>query len=138
MKKRFFSYLVVAVVSLAYLKQSSTTMGNDHDSKAEEPVGPRVENLVGADPKQDFARARAKGDVYFLAVRGLTLMVPGVKRSQQHLVRQVGRRIIQGTSDVVPDERARKLRQNALEYAERYNQLVVKFLIQQDANAAAR
>jgi hypothetical protein len=131
-KRDLFWSLILGIIALACLEHPSTAMDKGEPSRTAkgEPIGPHVNDLMAADPKRDFTIARNKGDIYFLAVRGVTVMIPGVEPSHRHLVDRVGKKIIQGTSDVVPNERARELRRNALVYAERYNRLVLQFLSQ--------
>lgn len=94
---------------------------------------PSARELATANPDEDFAKAKRAGSIYFLAMRGFTTDVPGVAPEHEYLIRRVGTRVIEGTSDVVGGESGREIRQKSRRYAVRYNQLVVDYLLQRSS-----
>jgi hypothetical protein len=85
--------------------------------------------LDHADVKADFHRTvEEKHDTRFLAVLGMTRMIPGSDyRRPFGFVERYGYRDIEGTSDVGDQEHAR-LCKKALVYAEQYNEMLMRYL----------
>jgi hypothetical protein len=85
-----------------------------------------LEWLVDADAVRDAKRAVESGDLRLLAIRGYTITTPGVPEDKTRTLRSVnGVRFIEGTSDVIVNEKHRKLLEVAQEYAREYNEYVV-------------
>jgi hypothetical protein len=92
-----------------------------------------LRKLAVADPVKDFEAAKAKNDIHFVGVLGITIIVPGVdKRSA--LYRRMETRIVKGTGDVPTSDEQIPLTRKVLIYAERYNKLVLQFLSQKKTN----
>src|SRR5207237_6638651 len=91
-----------------------------------------LRKLANADPVKDFEAAKAKNDIYFIGVRGLSLMVPGVGEKQQHYLKRCDTRFVKGTSDAIVYDEQLPLTKQVIAYAEKYNKLVLKFLAAQD------
>jgi hypothetical protein len=86
-----------------------------------------------ANPDAEFQLAIKKGDFRFLAIRGYTLIVPGVEDYKSKYARKYSYRILQGTSDVVNGPEDLRLQAAAQRYAERYNRLLLKHILLPDA-----
>jgi hypothetical protein len=84
--------------------------------------------VAGSDPVKDFAAAKAKGDIRFLAMMGYARFVPGVPDYDQKYAKVVGVKIIPGTTDAIKSDEQRRLQDAVQSYAERYNKLVVEYL----------
>jgi hypothetical protein len=82
-----------------------------------------VENAV-----EDARKALKSGDPRVLGVYGLTIDIPGAPAALQEdppLLRATyGIRMIEGTSDALISEEHEKLNDNAVRYAEKYNQTI--------------
>jgi len=85
--------------------------------------------LDHADVKANFhAAVEKKHDTRFLAVRGISRMIPGSDYGKPFgLVARYGYRDIRGTSDVGDAEHARLCRK-ALDYAAQYNEMLMHYL----------
>ena len=109
----FFLFLLVSAAAWA------------NDGKWEE-----LRRIQSADAASDLEVAIKKSDYRFLAVRGLVVYVPG---GDPYYQSKYGFRIIEGTSDVLTDEV-----RIALQYAERYNQLLLKKIREREGGEQKR
>lgn len=86
-----------------------------------------------ADPNADLQVAIKKGDLRFLAIRGYTVIVPGVEDYKSKYASKYSYRILEGTSDVVNGPEDLRLQSVAQRYAEKYNRLLLKHILQPGA-----
>jgi hypothetical protein len=134
----------VAIISCATIMVSvggkhcfSGQHENAQRSQQEDPLK-ELRQLANADPAKDFEAAKAKRDIHFIGVNGITLMVPGVnnissgKRPKEYLKRYETR-VVKGTGDVMTSDEQWPLTRKVLVYAEKYNKLVLQFLTEKEA-----
>jgi hypothetical protein len=89
---------------------------------------PSVQSILRGNPQRDFERAKGKGDLHFLAVRGITVEIPGVPADVKTRFRTVKVEPISGTGDVLDAVQTKDARRKIRRYAEIYNRLVVSEL----------
>src|SRR5437867_7557518 len=87
--------------------------------------------LASSDPVKDFEAAKAKNDIHFIGINGITLLVPGVGEGYQ--IFGIEARVVKGTSDFMESEEQLQLTKRVLAYAEKYNELVLRFLSEKEA-----
>lgn len=83
---------------------------------------------LDADPVADALEAIKQGDLHFLAVRGYTVIVPGVPDFQQKYVPKYTYQIIEGTSDTFSNSAEREVQLQVRDYAKKYNLTLLKHL----------
>src|SRR5437868_13542851 len=86
----------VSLTSCSFANQNS--MENQSDAMHTDSPLKRYET---ADAVADFQSALKAGDLRFLAIRGYTLIVPGVDDYKIKYAHRYSYRIIEGTSDTV-------------------------------------
>jgi len=84
----------------------------------------QIEALESADPAADVNRAIAAGDLRFVGVIGVALIVPGAP-DWVHVTPQGHVRYIPNTSDAFESEEHARLQQIAYNYAEKYNRILL-------------
>jgi hypothetical protein len=87
-----------------------------------------LEKYLTADAVADVRKAIDAGDFRFLAVRGYTVLVPGVPNFEERFAGKYSYRIIEGTSDTVAGPADRELQMQVRDYAKRYNQTLLGHL----------
>ena len=87
-----------------------------------------LEKYLTADAVADVRKAIDAGDLRFLAVRGYTVLVPGVPNFEERFAGKYSYRVIEGTSDTVSGPADRELQMQVREYAKRYNQTLLGYL----------
>lgn len=80
--------------------------------------------LLDADPAADVCAALARGDKRFLMIADIAERVPGTEE-RPDVTSKYGTRFIQGTSDAAPAI----VEDNAYDYADVYNRLLLRHLI---------
>ena len=80
-------------------------------------------DLMNADPAQDVRCALRRGERRFLVVSDFAESVPGAG-NRPEIVNRYGTKRVFGTSDTAPEE----IEYNALDYAEVYNRLLLRYL----------
>lgn len=80
---------------------------------------------LNADPAADALKAYQKDDLRFLAVRGYTVIVPGIPDFQEKFASKYTYRVIEGTSDALSGPADRKLQLGVRDYAKKYNQALL-------------
>ena len=85
----------------------------------------RVMQLKVDTAELDARAAIAHSDRRLLAVKGITVEVPGVDASVATLREQYGLRILEGTSDAIKGPQDRLINGNARNYAKKYNRIIV-------------
>ncbi len=89
----------------------------------------QIRKLQKASPEQDFAKAWAKEDYRFMGDYGQLYFIPGVTKDQANaILRQKNVNFIQGTGNGVDTADEEKLHHLAVNYATRYNELLLKSL----------
>jgi|CXWL01.1.fsa_nt_gi hypothetical protein len=84
-----------------------------------------------ADPIVDAKAAIERKDFALLGVRGYTWRIPGVEESKKlEYSEKYGKRLIEGTDDVVLGPEHQRLIQLATKYAEKYNRYVLSYATQ--------
>jgi len=78
------------------------------------------------DPELELKIALEEGDLRFVGVMGVGLMVPGVEGYKQKYRPKYGVKIIPLTSDAIEGETHLEFQRVAKDYAERYNRLLLK------------
>jgi hypothetical protein len=87
----------------------------------------KCEKLVGLNPAkaaQDALRAKAAGDARLLGAHGYSDEYPGVSGDAMATTKAHGVRMIEGTSDAIPDMRCEELNKSARDYAAKYNRAI--------------
>jgi hypothetical protein len=87
-----------------------------------------VYNLEGyrnADAVKDAKHALAKNDKRLLALRGVSLYVPGLDEPMSQIKSKYAVDVIDGTSDTFCDKRHEELNAIARKYATAYNQVII-------------
>jgi len=79
-------------------------------------------------PEKDLEKNFAKGEKKFMGINGYALTTPGVDSADQKLVEQNGVQPIKGTTDMLEGQEHLQLISDATDYAERYNQALLKKL----------
>lgn len=93
---------------------------------------PEMSQLAESDPTKDFDDAKRRNDIYFVALRGIGLMVPYVGDSYKQY--GIEARVVPGTSDVLSREEL-ELKKRVIVYAEKYNELVLAFLAEKQKHS---
>lgn len=83
---------------------------------------------LDTDPVADALEAIKQGDLRFLAVRGYTVIVPGVPDFQEKYAPKYTCRIIEGTSDAFSSSAERDVQLQVRDYAKKYNLTLLKHL----------
>jgi len=89
----------------------------------------KCEKLVGLDPSkaaEDARRAKSTGDARLLGVYGYSDEYPGVSGDAMAMAKAHGARMIEGTSDAIPDMRCEALNKSARDYATKYNRVILR------------
>jgi hypothetical protein len=74
-------------------------------------------------PSVEASKAVKNGDYRLLSIRTFTNIVPAVE--DNNLVKQLGIKIIEHTSDNWPDESCRQYQKMAFEHAKKYNAYII-------------
>jgi hypothetical protein len=111
----------VAAACLLFIFESMVERANAQGMK-EGP--PSIQSILSGDPQKDFERAKAAHDLHFLAVRGITVEVPGIPPDAKKRYPTIRVETIVGTSDVLDAVQTRNARKKVRRYAEIYNNLV--------------
>jgi hypothetical protein len=82
--------------------------------------------LAGENPVAEADAAFRLGAPRFVGVYGYSISFPGV--SDDALVRRIGYRAIEGTSDFIRSEGCRQFQIQAVDYAERHNLRMLELL----------
>src|ERR1700731_2674050 len=124
----FIRKIVITVLNVTMVAMifSNRSHGEERGNSNEEVANLRA--LAASDPKADFAAAKMKGDLRFLAMIGYSRFVPGVPDYDRKYSKVVGLRMIRGTTDAITSDEQRHLQDAVQSYAERYNKLVVDYL----------
>jgi hypothetical protein len=128
--KEHILLIIIGASCIFEISCTSSVLAQRSTASEAEANKMNVDNLAAADPNEDFARAKSKGDIYFLAMRGFTTEVPGVEGKDEQYLKGTRTVVIEGTSDVVGGNQGRQLRQKVRSYAIRYNKLVLELLRQ--------
>jgi hypothetical protein len=84
-----------------------------------------------ADPIADAKAAIGRKDFSLLGVRGYTWRIPGIEESKKfEYSEKYGKRLIEGTDDVVLGPEHQRLIQLATKYAESYNLYLLTYATQ--------
>lgn len=131
---RWIPLILFSGCALITEPREATATSAETESKAETSVNTDHEllRLSTANAREDFEVAKRNGDVYFLALKGITLDVPGVELGEEPYLKRVKVKVIAGTSDVLGGAQTRHVRRKVRLYAETYNRLVIKFLRQKE------
>ena len=92
-----------------------------------------LRQVVAADPVKDFEIAKDRKDIHFIGIAGIGLLVPGVDGSVYQDRAPV--HVIKGTGDLGTSNDQGPLTLTAIDYARRYNELVIAFLREEDQKA---
>ena len=111
----------VATACLLFICESIVEPANAQGMKEGTPS---IQSILSGDPQRDFERAKGRGDLHFLAVRGITVEIPGIPPDAKKRYRTVRVETIAGTSDVLDAVQTRNARKKVRRYAETYNKLV--------------
>lgn len=79
-------------------------------------------------PERDARVAIKKGDLDFVGVYGLTVLIPGAQEYYDAHQNSVGVKVIKGTSDYVENNKVQRLNEAGQRYARRYNLVILKHL----------
>ena len=124
----------VVIAGLFFALQAHTVYGNS-ESPATGPELSEAQRLAISNPKRDFALARDKGDIHFLAVMGLATDVVGVEGPDEAYLKRVPVKVVEGTSDVLGPKQDKSTREKVREYVRVYNTLVIQHLKEQDKHS---
>jgi len=87
----------------------------------------QVQKLQEANPAQDFAKAWAEQDYRFIGVYGHLYFVPGVSKDEANAsLRRKRVNFIKGTGGGMDTSEEKRLHTLAVDYATRYNKLLLK------------
>ena len=75
--------------------------------------------------------AVSTGDLRFVGVMGIGLIVPGVPDYHEKYAAKYGVRVIENTSDAIESKEHGRLQEVAYEYAEKYNRRLIAKLPKQ-------
>lgn len=89
-----------------------------------------LRRLEHADVQKDFNTAVKAKDFRFLGVLGFTVELPGIEKDQERLKTAYGIKVIEGTSDAITSPEHRRLQDTAIEYARKYNRLLLMHIRQ--------
>jgi hypothetical protein len=106
---------------------SITGCSEKRSASSSDSIHSELLRLASADPKVDFLAALERKDTRFIGIRGLSISVPGVSRTNQ---KTRGVRVIPGTSDAIRSEKDAHYQEIAIRYAETYNRLLLDHLRQ--------
>jgi len=84
-----------------------------------------LDKYLDADPVADARKAIKEGDLQFLAIRGYTILVPGVPDFREKYAANYTYRIIEGTSDTISSSADRAIQLQVRDYAKKYNQTLL-------------
>lgn len=87
-----------------------------------------LRRVAAADPAQDLSDAIRRDDLRFIGVYGFATEVPGVPDYWGRYDSSYGLSVIAGTSDTPAGEEGARLNQQARQYAQEYNLLLLKHL----------
>ena len=108
------------IILIAFLASGILVTGNASNVEG-------LKWLVNADPTADAKKALEEDDIRLKAVYGYTLYIPGTKPEQfDNYKNKYGIVPIEGTSDVIKNEKHEKLNSLAIEYAKQYNRMIIK------------
>ena len=91
-----------------------------------------AQKLANSDPKKDFATAKQKNDIHFLAVMGFAKEVLGVEGADKIYLKRVPVKVVEGTSDHFRTQQDKVTNDKARKYTLVYNTLVLELLKEQD------
>lgn len=127
------NYLLI-IVFLASGCQASLVKENINTSNTA-LLRSELETLHINDPDQDMRKKMEKNDFRFVCICGFICYTPSVEKDNLKLVKIYGRRCLEGTSDGIDSEEHGKLIGVAIDYADKYNSLLLKEL-KKDPNKA--
>ena len=110
--------------SATLLAQQQSPKTKEVDSLSE------MRRLSQSDPIKDFNEDKNRNDIHFVAIKGITLLVPGVGTGYESY--GVAVRVVPGSSDAPNTTEALELTKKVILYAEKYNQLVLALLAQKE------
>jgi glyoxylate utilization-related uncharacterized protein len=112
----------------AFIASSATMSGQPAATAVPDDVA-KLRWLDHADVKADFQRAVERNDFRFLESLELGGVIPSVVTPYDEvLMYNHGHRLLEGTGCVPSCEEARRLNLKALEYASKYNELLLDYL----------
>jgi len=85
----------------------------------------QIKALESANVTAEVEDAVSKGDLRFVGVMGVGLIVPGVPDYYEKYAAKYEVRVIENTSDAIESEEHRRLQEVAYRYAEEYNRLLI-------------
>jgi len=112
-----FLLLAVALALTVAVSHGCSSKGGEYAQQ--------IKVLESADVAADVKNAVSKGDLRFVGVMGVGLLVPGVPDYQEKYAARYGVRVIENTSDAIENEEHRRLQDVAYHYAEKYNSLLI-------------
>ena len=136
-------FIWTAIVALAagvlIARMFVTTLQADETNPPDKsPTGgslTEAQKLANSDPKKDFAIAKQKSDIHFLAVMGFTKEVLGVEGADKIYLKRVPIKVVEGTSDSFRTKQDKATNDTARKYTLVYNTLVLEFLKEQDKHS---
>ena len=87
-----------------------------------------LDKYLDADPIADARKAIKEGDMQFLAVRGYTILVPGISDFREEYAAKYTYRIIEGTSDTFSSPNEEMVQVQVWDYAKKYNQTLLSHI----------
>lgn len=112
--------LIISLLTFACSENSSSETSHCSDF---------ANKLNNRPHEADLRSSIDEGYMKFLAVRGYTLMFPGLEifpySKQQLILEKFGYEIIEGTSDMIEDRECGKFQKDAINYALENNQLII-------------
>lgn len=116
----------------------TTLQADEANAPDKSPTGgslTEAQKLAASDPKKDFATAKQKGDIHFLAVMGFAKEVLGVEGANKVYLNRVPVKVVEGTTDYHRTEQDHATQEKVRKYTLVYNTLVLEFLKEQDKHS---
>jgi hypothetical protein len=85
-----------------------------------------LEALSAREPLREAEQAAHSASPYLLGIQGYSISFPGVQDPQVAL--KIGYRVLEGTSDAIPDQSCKDYQLRALRFAEVFNRSVMTLL----------
>ena len=95
----------------------------------------QAQKLATSDPKADFAAAKQKDDIHFLAIMGFAKEVPGIEGPNEAYLKRAPVKVVEGTGDYLKTKQDEAIREKVRDYVRTYNGLVLQFLKEQDKHS---
>ena len=121
------------LIGTFFILLNPATLTANHNRSADQnsdfPGRDELRKFSKANPERDFKESMKRSDLQFIGVNGFTTYLPGVSDKHQiQYMNSYGTRIIQGTADAFHSEEHAQLNEKAVEYAKKYNQLLLKHI----------